>query len=279
LRELIYLSKRKLAMFYPGRVSQSVQFTGGLEAGPVTAKLNISTPASASAQATITLLNQVVRHLEREAVHFLHPDLSPGRWIFFDLKMGYGTSHHDEEVLPEMDDIALFYGSSDRVEMDKQSATNLLLCGSTEHLLARTASAGRMGSGTEWLYDLIGEIEKIDALGAEEPPDSLKPEALSVSRINSPEQIAWWVFDVIRMHHSPAQYAQLQGFARVLFVVPATECDARLVLATPLFVQFASSKPFGIFTRRRMQRELSRRHGLRWRRWKPDVSTQDRSRV
>jgi hypothetical protein len=29
MRELIYLSERKLATFYPDRMSRSVQFTGG----------------------------------------------------------------------------------------------------------------------------------------------------------------------------------------------------------------------------------------------------------
>jgi hypothetical protein len=266
-------------MFYPGRVSQSAQFTVGLGFGPLTAKLDTSTQSSALDQATITLLNQVIRHLEREAVHFLHSDLRPGRWIFFDLNMGYGTSYRDKGSPPEIDDVALFYGSCDQVEARKQSAVDLLLCGSSEHLLTRTASAGRMGSGTEWLYSLIKEVEKLDALGTEGSPDSLKPHALSASRINSPEEIAWWVFNVVRMHHSPDHYARLQGFARVLFVVPATEHDTRLVLATPLFVQLASSKPFGLLVRLRMQRELSRRHGLRLRKWRPSLPPEDREKV
>ena len=128
----------------------------------------------------------------------------------------------------------------------------------------------------QWLYDLIGEVEEIDALGTGELPDSLNPEALAVRRVNMPEEIARWVFDIIRRHHAPTQYARLQGFARILLIVPATEYSARLVLATPLFVQFASSKPIGILTRRRLQRELSRRHGRRWRKWQPDLPPEDR---
>lgn len=279
MREVIYLSTRKLAMFYPGRMSRSLQFTGGFGLGPVSAKIDISAPPSGADEATITALNQAVRYLKREAVHFSHSDLSPGRWIFFDLNMGYGTSYRDSGSPPKIDDIALFHGSCNQVETDKQSPLDLLLCGSTEHLRIRTASAGRMGSGTEWLYDLIGEIEVIDALGAGELPDSLNPEALAVRRVNMPEEIARWVFDVIRRHHAATQYARLQGFARILLIVPAMEYSARLVLATPLFVQFASSKPVGILTRRRMQRELSRHHGRRWRKWQPDVPPEDRGKV
>lgn len=163
MRELIYLSTRKLAMFYPGRISRSVQFTGGLGLGPVSAKIDKSAPPSGADEATTTLLNRAVRYLEREAVHFSHSELSPGRWIFFDLNMGYGTSYRDSGSPPKIDDIALFHGSFNQVETDKQSPIDLLLCGSTEHLRIRTASAGRMGSGTEWLYDLTREIEEIDA--------------------------------------------------------------------------------------------------------------------
>jgi len=279
MRELIYLSKGKLAMFYPNRMSRSVQFTGGLGLGPVSAKIDISDPPSGAGEATITLLNRAVRYLEGKAVHFSHSELSAGRWVFFDLNMGYGTSYRDSGAPPKIDDIALFRGSFNQVETDKQSPLDLLLCGSTEHLLIRTASAGRMGSGTEWLYDLIREIEEIDAFGTGELPDSLNPDALAVRRVNMPDEIARWVFDVIRRHHAPSQYTRLQGFARILFIVPATEYSARLVLATPLFVQFASSKPIGILTRRRMQRELSRSHGRRWRKWKPDVPPEDRGKV
>jgi hypothetical protein len=189
MRELIYLSKRKLAMFYPGRISQSVQFTGGLGLGPVSAKIAISAPPS-EADEEAAALNRAVRYLEREAVHFSHSELNPGRWIFFDLNMGYGTSRRDSGSSPKIDDIALFHGSFNQVHTDKQSSLDLLLCGSTEHLRIRTASAGRMGSGTEWLYDVIREIEEIDALGTGELPDSLNPKALAVRRVNMPEAIA-----------------------------------------------------------------------------------------
>jgi hypothetical protein len=278
MRELIYLSRRKLASFYPGSISRSVQFTGGLGLGPVSAKINISAPPSEANEET-TALNRAVRYMEREAVHFSHSELSLGRWIFFDLNMGYGTSYRDSGSPPKIDDIALFHGSLSQVETDKQSPLDLLLCGSTEHLRIRTASAGRMGSGTEWLYDVIREIEEIDALGTGELPDSLNPKALAVRRVNMPEEVARWVFDVIRNHHAPTQYTRLQGFARILFIVPATEYSARLVLATPLFVQFASSKPVGIRMRRRMQRELSRRHGHLWRKWQPRLPPEDRGKV
>lgn len=277
MRQLIYLSESKLATFYPDRISLSAKFTDGLGLGP--AKIDISAPFPGLNEEKITLLNQVVSYLERRATHFSYSELSRDGWIFFDLNMGYGTSYRDSGIPPEIDDIALFYGSFNQVERDRQSPLDLLLCGSTKHLRTRTASAGRMGSGTEWLYELIGKIEESDTLGSKELPDSVSTDALAARRGNMPAEIARWVFDVIREHHSPAQYARLQGFAQILFIVPAAEYSARLVVATPLLVQFASSKPVGILTRRRMQRELSRRHGLRWRKWQPDLPPEDRGRL
>ncbi len=97
----------------------------------------------------------------------------------------------------------------------------------------RAASAGRMGSGTEWLHDLIGQIEQVDEAGPGELPTSVSQEMLAVQRINMPEQIARWVFDIVCRYHAPSQDARLQGFARILMIVPATEYRARLVLATP----------------------------------------------
>jgi hypothetical protein len=107
----------------------------------------------------------------------------------------------------------------------------------------------------------------------------VRPDALAATRTNMPAQIARWVFDVIWSHHSPDQYARLQGLAKILFIVPENEIANRLVLATPLFVQFASAKPLGLLGRRRARRELARIHGVRGRRWQPRPSPTDRIRV
>jgi hypothetical protein len=66
-----------------------------------------------------------------------------------------------------------------------------------------------------------------------------------------PAEITRWVFDVIRDYHSTDQYARLQGFAKVLFIVPENGIVDRLVLATPLFVQYASAKPLGLLGKER----------------------------
>jgi hypothetical protein len=50
--------------------------------------------------ATVKAFRQVRGHLEREVGYFTSPDLEAGRWIFFDVKMGYGTVYRDSGLLP-----------------------------------------------------------------------------------------------------------------------------------------------------------------------------------
>lgn len=149
MRELLYLSTKKLGTFLPAWPSLSVRAAGSAGVGPVSVTVDVSAALPAGFdEATIKAFRRVVGHLEREAGYFTSPDLEAGQWIFFDVKMGYGTVYRDTGLLAPEDDVALFYGSYRASEPDGQVSTDLLLCGSTEHLRQRTASAGRMGSGS-----------------------------------------------------------------------------------------------------------------------------------
>lgn len=280
MRELLYLSTQKLGTFLPDWPSLSVRGAGTAGIGPVSVTVDVSAaPPPGFDEATIKAFRRVRGHLERGASCVTSPDLEAGQWVFFDVKMGYGTVYRDTGLLPPEDDVALFYGSYRAAGPDGQASTDLLLCGSTEHLLRRTASAGRMGSGTEWLHDLIGKVNDADRDGDGALLDEVSPDALAARRTNMPAEIARWVFDVIRNYHSPDQYARLQGLAKILFIVPENGIVDRLVLATPLFVQFASAKPLGLLGRRRMRKELARIHGVWGRHWQPQLSPADRARV
>lgn len=280
MRELLYLSTKKLGTFLPDWPSLSVRGTASAGVGPVSVTVDVSAASPAGFdEATVKAFRRVRGHLEREAGHFTSPDLEAGHWIFFDVMMGYGTLYRDTEAVPPEDDVALFYSSSRSSEPNGEVPTDLLLCGSTEHLCRRTVSAGRMGSGTEWLHDLIGKVNIADGQGDGALPEEVSSDALAAKRTNMPAQIARWVFETIRDHHSPDQYARFQGLAMILVIVPENEFDSRLVLATPLFVQFASAKPLGLLGRRRMRLELGRIHGVRGRSWQPQLPLEDRGRV
>ncbi|MGH3570422.1 MAG: SAVMC3_10250 family protein [Pseudonocardiaceae bacterium] len=212
-------------------------------------------------------LRQVRTQLRREASHFYAPDQHTGDWIKVDLEMGWSTSHGDSD-LPDLDDVVLFFGSMASERSRVGTAVDLMLCGSTEHLLKKTATAGRMGSGTEWLHELILKIHNSDARGDTEIPDDLTRQALAVPRWDCPDVVARWVFDVIAEHHAPRHRARVQGLARVDLNIPEEEWLPRLVVATPLYVQDASSKPmrWAAWRVRRFRREPCDHGGARGRR-------------
>jgi hypothetical protein len=118
MRELLYLSKKKLGTFLPDWPSLSVRGTGSAGVGPVSVTVDVSAaPTAGFDEATIKAFRRVRGHLERDAS--------------YDVNMGYGTVYRDTGVLPPEDDVALFYGSYRASEPDGQVFTDLLLCGST----------------------------------------------------------------------------------------------------------------------------------------------------
>ncbi|WP_420076907.1 SAVMC3_10250 family protein [Streptomyces sp. JL3001] len=275
--ELIYFSRRRLDAFFPARAplptpSWSIEVdlqvaTVGLGTGAP------STPTDAERQR----LRKVQHHLETEASHFYAPHLATGQWIYFDLEMGWGTSHEDGD-LPDLDDVVLFCGSLPGDRSGGATTVDLMLCGSTEHLLQRTATAGRMGSGSTWLHQLIRKVNESDRAGLTGVPEELTERALAVPRINRPEQIARDVFRIAQLHHAPYQRSRVQGLARVDLNLPSGEWTSSLVMATPLFVQYASRTPLRWLTRLRLHRDLCRRYGRPLWKWRRDLPPCDRNR-
>src|ERR1700722_4921354 len=67
MRELLYLSTKKLGTFLPGRPSLSVQGAGSASLGPVSVTVDVSTASPAGFdETTIKAFRRVVGHLERE---------------------------------------------------------------------------------------------------------------------------------------------------------------------------------------------------------------------
>jgi hypothetical protein len=128
MRQLLYLSTKKLDdTFLPDRPLLSVHGAGSAGVGPVSVTIDISSASPTGFdEATIKAFRRVRGHLERDAGYFTSPDLEAGQWIFFDIKMGYGTVYRDTGLLPLEDDVALFYGSYRASEQDGQVSTDLL---------------------------------------------------------------------------------------------------------------------------------------------------------
>ncbi|RPK92707.1 MULTISPECIES: SAVMC3_10250 family protein [Streptomyces] len=274
---MIYFSRRRLEAFFPERPPRRLP-TMNAEVDLQVATVAVSpAPPRNPTDTELHRLRQVRRQLEREAAHFYAPELATGEWIVFDVEMGWSTSHGDSD-LPDLDDVVLFFGSLRSERSAVGTPVDLMLCGSTEHLLKKTATAGRMGSGTTWLHELILKINDADERGRTDIPEALTAEALAVSRVNRPEQVARWVFNVIEGHHAPQHRARVQGLARVDLHVPESQFLPRLIVATPLYVQDTSKKPMRWLTRLRLHRDLHRRHRRSIWQWQPDQPPRDRNR-
>lgn len=79
----------------------------------VTVDVSAASPAGFD-EATIKAFRRVVGHIEREAGYFTSPDLEAGQWVFFDVKMGYGTVYRDTGLLPPEDDVRPSLSSTPR---------------------------------------------------------------------------------------------------------------------------------------------------------------------
>ncbi|MCX5057126.1 SAVMC3_10250 family protein [Streptomyces sp. NBC_00452] len=185
--EMIYFSRRRLDAFFPEQTS-STSLSWNLEVDLQVATVAIGPGAPLTpTESELRRLRKVQEHLGREASHFYAPHLNAGDWVYFDLDMGWGTSHEDS-ALPDLDDVLLFCGSLPGDRTGGPATVDLMLCGSTQHLLERTATAGRLGSGTRWLHDLIHKMDDLDDNRATDLPEELTQRALSVPGAIAPNR-------------------------------------------------------------------------------------------
>ena len=217
LRELVYLSETKLR----GTLRPS---------GPVREE------AADSSADTVVSLDQAIGWLTERSVPFdargPHPS---SEWIDFDLDMKIGSVHEDSGRVP--DDIALFSGSQPVDGGRWGRRVCLLFCGSKRHLLRQVESAGRSGSDSDWLINLIRELDRRER----EEGSSAIPEHLPglTERGRRYARAPHTALEVFGVHQRYAlESGHLRGLARVIFDFddPSVLID-RIVLATPLYVE------------------------------------------
>lgn len=261
MRRILYASDRKIDTFLSGR-SQGTRgrgwsFGGGVAGISLTAA-HTPVPGDGSADPAILdkRLIEIQRHLlsTQDLPDFQQHDLRLGEWITFDCDMAYGTAHEDSG---RMSDDVTFFASKQQPQWDTR-ITALLLCGSIEHMRDRTASAGRMGSSTEWLHELTRSIYDHEVSHDDRPIEELT----ELSRPPWPHevsegQVARWVHDVLNMSPT-SQHGRLRGYAEVLLDDDdEKKFIDRLVLATPLYVELVPPEP----------------RVARWKRWRRRLLT------
>ncbi len=240
MRQLLYLSQRKLRdeFLQEPRLRDRLQ---GSVAVPIplgpTLNASLSAPTG-NTDLDVRHFKSTIRHLNRVSVgDYFVPDVRPLDWVRFDLPMVYGTTYEDSRI-PPLDDIALFANLRSFAEVMTPSHVDLLLCGSVQHLTRTVAGEGRMGSGTDWLYELIIYMKDKEVAGGFMTRADLERHGIS-SEATHPElaMAVDFAHGVLQREHPRRQQGRLSGIAQVLADVRSEFIPTRIVLATPLYVQ------------------------------------------
>lgn len=256
MQQLRYVSEKKARSVLSGAADSSLPRLIGSVNLPLGARIEVaqSSPGVAGSAELLSTqdLERVIGRLERhdDILEVSEPDLRPNWWIRFDLEMAERTMHEDGGVLP--DDVAMFAGTHSSPGGRYSRETNLLLCGSVQHLRSATATAGRMGSDTGWLHDVNVQLHMREEEGVFVIPEFL--EELSPARHGAftMESAAHGVFGILDRKYPPYMRGRLRGLASVLMDVDTRRWTSRLVVATPLYVEAVPrNQPSGRWWRRR----------------------------
>ncbi|MGX9891121.1 SAVMC3_10250 family protein [Streptomyces sp. NPDC002276] len=225
--------------------SSSHQFSaGGQRIGrvsPGAPVLEVSGSRSLSdephARATLAELAKGVKEVEdrQNPAQFTDFGLRPNRWIHFDLDMTHAAVHEDDGEPPE--DVVLFVGDIAAGSRGQPRDMGLLLCGSVQHLRTRAVAAGRMGSDTTWLHDLVLGLERRDQEGHQVTPESPTYGAPSRRRDQRREEAAMGVFFWVSRDYPANCRSRMRGHAVVLMDIEDSSWSERLVVASPLHVE------------------------------------------
>jgi hypothetical protein len=249
IRQRLYLSTGKLDSFYVRSGGISItEAEFGASAGVVSGRVTAGPKVDAKA-ALETKMMDVSRFLERSARPFTHPALRPGEWLRFDLEMAYGSSGEDRAMFGVPDDVVLFGGEVNRPAPGDNRPLALLLCGSACYMTDRIASAGRLGSGTGWLYRLIKQVNDNDVAGSLDLPIDFTSPHVRSHRGYTLEHMAQDVSHWFLRDHPPKQRPRLAGLAQVLLHADEVRWSRRLLVATPLYVEFGGFTPARRFSR------------------------------
>lgn len=232
MRELVYLSEAKLLQFAGTRKQRGRNLEGELKTPLGGFKIG---RAADGAQASVPNLDAVIAELEaspRAPKWFEDDSVQPGQWVHFESKLNYS-------VMPEES------FSSAVLFLNSPAGERLLLHGSSTHLVGQRPRATKVdldgedvqqgssyASAGGWVHHAYSDEQRANlrggarVLGAE-TDESLDPYEEAVHLILA--KLGRW---------SPATSAWMAGYARVTGALPAAGTHSRMVVATPLYVEY-----------------------------------------
>jgi uncharacterized protein DUF7019 len=217
MRELVYLSERKLAAFRPSSPRRRRPGLRGEIGVPGIAKVGADLPA---AQADGASLDDVLAYLTEtpgKLRWYTEDGLRPGQWIQFEAHLGHVTLYQ-----PGLH-ATLF------TDLGGDEPGKLLLHGSPEHLTGEVqVPSRRVRSGTRptFVQELLGELMRADG-DAELEPHQPDYYAVGMGELNR----------YLRRNVEPRTATWLGGVARITL----DTADLGIVIASPLHIEYVSA--------------------------------------
>lgn len=238
MRELVYLSERKLRQFDLGRRGWRMNVTGEVRVpgvGGVSMTKDSAGPA-------VPDLDQVVAALEESdrASRWFTEEVKPGEWVRFEAPMAYTITNRGGVLFLDLDRRTGAYPTGGSIR--------LMLHGSSRHLVGGGPPSRqitdrdideRMGFSAGNPHHLLGEL-MMDLRSADDPAGQSATMAIKRVEHKLPNRYS----DVLNILTDelalPGTAAWLAGLARISAVPPSVG-DHRIVVASPLYVEYVSA--------------------------------------
>ncbi len=251
MRELVYLSDRKLEQFLPLLRSfwprPKVNFKAhGLEIAVE--------PKSDTKKSELKHLAKVIAHIDETARWFLEPGLEPGQWVHFEAPLNHLMVNREDSDL-------VFFVDRNTATTDYPSGgtTRLVLHCSGIHLRTRSrpvripappgedvgcvvpVDLSEGGSDGDYVFNVNSIELLLIHLRASQPFDQYKHNDLLYTRhhLNKATSELLRVIDA-RLY--PETAAWMAGYARVTadLTAPHDDAAAHYLVATPLYIEYAT---------------------------------------
>lgn len=241
MREFVYMSDGKLRQFVgkPSRLS----LPGALRLNTPVGGLDVEPGSPDTERGRLQHLERVDKHLTNHADWFGDPGLRPGGWVWFEAPLRCVT------LRGEYQHIVLFADPvpGEEPEYEREAGCRLLMHGSVRHLRNYAPASidgpplegidGGSSIGTTFLT-AAGHVVRALSLEHDPAADSVPPP--------SPDLGGAGVRDLVvaldDRHEQAGSAALMCGYARVTAVLPATGSSRRLLVASPLTVEYVYNR-------------------------------------
>ncbi|HKS45801.1 MAG TPA: SAVMC3_10250 family protein [Amycolatopsis sp.] len=243
MRELLYLSQRKLRQFDLGHArwrGVRARVTGEIKVpgfGGVTVGNDGDGP-----KAAVPDLDKVIAALEGSdrASHWFTEDVGPGQWVQFEAPMSYAVTDRGGVIFLDLDQRTPSYPTGGDVR--------LMLHGSSRHIVGSEPPAqevtdrqidAAMGFSAGNPRHLLTKL-LMDLASADEPLGQSASIAIKRVEHKLPGSYAHLIQVLNRKLDLSHTAAWMAGYARITAVPPPVN-GSRIVVATPLYVEYVSA--------------------------------------